>query len=281
MQSTQEELLGRLVYHIEDTMTIGQTYRVRLEISSDTSTHFIEKLIENVEEFSEHPEDLNSEIIQVGKTMRAKLEESSPEGENNFYIHLFGESNEREVNLYSDKSTIWEWDVKPLKEGRHPLYFTIEIITIKEGVEKPEVLPVYDSEITILSRSIFQAYKIQFISAGIILALISVILIMVFRKKKEAVENRDLTKLIKTKPLEGATALIENDQVKEALDLLDRFLKNKDEELSQEIILLKSRLSNVNNQQNKAIISKEAASTELNNIKLATLDIIERSKVFS
>lgn len=278
LKTTAEELMGRLIYHIQDTMTIGQTYRVRLEISADTSSHFIEKLIANVEEFSDHPEELNTEIIQIGKTMRAKLEESNPEAERYFYIHLFGESNEREVNLYSSKSTIWEWDVTPLKEGRHPLSFTIEIITIKDGIEKPEVLPVYDSKITILSRSLFQAYKVQFISGGIILALLVVILLLFLKKKRASTEQKDLEKLIKNHPLEGAIALIEEDKLKEALDVLDIFLKHKDEELFQEIILLKSRLSGNTNNLNKAIISNEDATTELNNIKLSTLDVVTRSK---
>ncbi len=278
---TEEELLGRLLYQVDDTMTIGQTYRVRLEISSDTSSHFIEKLIANVEEYSEHPEDLTSEIIQIGSTMHAHLEESNQEGNKNFYIHLFGESNEREVDLYSHEPTIWEWDVKPLKKGFHPLYFTIEIIKIKDGVEKTKVLPVYDREITILSLSVFQTYKIQFISGGIITTLIVVILLLVFNKKKVEAKKEDLNQLIKTKPLEGATALIENDQVKEALNVLDDFLKNKDSELLQELILLKSRLANNDSNRTKAIINQDSALTERNNIKLAVLDIVERSKVFS
>ena len=281
LQSTEEELIGRMIFHLADTMTVGQDYKVRLEISSDTSAHFIEKLIASVEKYSDQPEDFSTEIIQIGKTMQAHLEEIAPEGEKNFYIKLFGESAEREVELYSAASTIWEWVVRPLKKGYHPLYFTIEIITKKDGVEKPKVLPVYDSKITILSQSFFQTYKIQIISGGIIALLIAVILILVFRKKKVKEKQDDLEAIVKSNPLEGATKLVENDKIKRALEVLDQFLKNRDAEILQEIILLKSRLANVDNNFNKATISKEAASNERNNIKLAVLDIIERSKTFS
>lgn len=275
-RSTESEVMGRLVYHIEDTMIVGLTYRVRLEISADTTSHFIEKLIATVEEFSEQPEELTTEIIQIGKTMRAKLEESSQEGNRNFHIHLFGESNEREVDLYSDKSTVWEWNVTPLKTGRHPLHFTIEIVTIKNGVEKQAVLPVYDSEVTILSRSLFETYKIQFIAGGIIGLLLIVVMWLVFKKKKTVDAQNDLDQLVKTNPLEGAVALIEEDKVREALNVLDLYFKTNDPEAVQEIILLKSRLSNISNNLRKATISKEAASTEMNSIKLAALHLIER-----
>ena len=279
LQSAKDELKGRMIYHIEDTMTVGHVYRVRLEISSDTTSHFIEQLITTVEEYSDHPQDINNEIIQIDKTMRANLEDSSPDDNKNFYIHLFGENNEREVDLYSSKSTIWEWDVTPLKEGYYPLNFTIEIITKKEGVETQEVLPVYDSKITILSRSIFEAYKIQIISGGIISALLLIILVLFLKKKKRNQNQKDIDKLLKTKPLEGAIALIENDQLKEALDFLDEHLKDKNYELFQEIILLKSRFASNEKDLNQATISQEAASNEINKIKIAALDIIERSKM--
>ena len=259
-------------------MTIGHVYRVRLEISSDTSTHFIETLIATVEEYSDHPQDFNDEIIQIDKTMRAKLEDSSPESDKNFYIHLFGENEEREVDLYSSKSTIWEWDVTPLKEGYHPLYFTIEIITKKEGKETQEVLPVYDSKITILSRSIFETYKIQFISGGIISVLLVVILVLFLKKKKRNQQHKNIDNLLKTNPLEGVVAMIEEDHLKEALHFLDNHLKNKSNELNQEVILLKSRFSNTEKNLNKETITKESASNEFNKIKIVTLDIIERAK---
>lgn len=281
IKSAEDDILGRLTYIIDDTMTIGQTYRVNLEIRGDTTTHFIEKLIAEVEEYSNHPEDLNTEIIQIGETMHAHLEESAPEEQRKFYIHLFGESPERQVDLYSSEPTIWEWDVTPLKEGYHPLYFTIEIITKKDGVEKPETLPVYDSKITILSRSVFETYKLEFIGGGIISSLIAIILVLFFRKKKTTTEQINLEELAKIKPLKGSLALIENDKIKEALEVLNQFLKDKDVELLQETILLKSRLSSNENSLNKATISKEAAANERNSIKLSALDIIERSKTIA
>ncbi|OJJ19335.1 hypothetical protein BKI52_21215 [marine bacterium AO1-C] len=124
---------GTILHNIPDTMRVSKKQRieVRLIRSKDRIS-----IVQNVK----GSQKVKIADIKIGKAMGVKLIGSSK----NFEI--LAHSSEIQAVGRRDY-TLWEWDVTPLKDGRHDLY--LKVIVRKGDYNKD--LPVFDKTIQVVT----------------------------------------------------------------------------------------------------------------------------------
>jgi len=113
-----------LVFHANDTMQVNKTYLATLALARNSSLGPVKT---KVLEISEATDDnvMVDTTIELGKRMKARLMDLSPNNDKSFSILQIGSD---EQNLSNTKEAIWQWNIEPLKEGVHKLRLSIEVI---------------------------------------------------------------------------------------------------------------------------------------------------------
>jgi hypothetical protein len=131
---------GSMVYSVEDTMKVGETYTIDLRISKMISTSIAEDLVD----------DYIIEVIPTSETMEVLLFDPNPdEKDASFLIKPLTES---EQWLSNDTAyTEWKWTVRPLKKGQHSLKLVINIIKTTPVGNMKKSITVFQEDIQINS----------------------------------------------------------------------------------------------------------------------------------
>ncbi len=124
---------GTILHNIPDTMRVNKKQRieVRLIRSRDRIS-----IVQNVR----GSQKVKISEIKVGKAMGVKLMGSPQKFE------ILAHSSEIQAVGRRDY-TLWEWDVTPLKDGRHDLY--LKVIVRKGDYNKD--LPVFDKTVQVVT----------------------------------------------------------------------------------------------------------------------------------
>ena len=133
--NTKEDALsqGTILHNIPDTMRMGKKQRIEVRLIRSRNRISI---VQNVK----GSQKLKIAEIKIGKAMGVKLIGSSK----NFEIL----AHSSEIQAVGKRDyTLWEWDVTPLKDGRHDLY--LKVIVRKGNYNKD--LPVFDKKIQVVT----------------------------------------------------------------------------------------------------------------------------------
>ncbi|MEM7106416.1 MAG: hypothetical protein AAF502_25030 [Bacteroidota bacterium] len=279
IQEGLDELRGQLLYFIPDSMTVNEAYRVEMTIKRIVTQKFrIDKgkAILNIPISKEKlkTRDNNEVTIEIGKVMRAELIDSSPE--QRFHVVPFGESKKL-VDLTGKDHTLWQWDVVPLSEGRHYLNFLVEIIMTTEDGVFSEAIPVYKKKIYVEAvPGIGQRIGLiaGIIGGGTLGAFLLFFLLKKRRSSDDFVANQ--AQKIKSIP-EKVTFLVKKDKLRLALVALDQFL-DIDDELTKDVVLLKSTLTGLEDQIESGTASEENINLTKNRIRASILELTELIK---
>lgn len=124
---------GTILHNIPDTMRVGKKQRIEVRLTRGKDRISI---VQNIK----GSQKVRISEIKVGKAMGVKLIASSQ----NFEI--LAHSSEIQAVGRRDY-TLWEWDVTPLKDGKHDLY--LKVIVRKGDYNKD--LPVFDKSVQVVT----------------------------------------------------------------------------------------------------------------------------------
>jgi len=129
---------GTIAYSIPDTMTYGQVETITLRITKNETVEVITHGIAQPDRI------LVLENVRVSPLMTAELIDPSPDKA----CFVIKGINTTEQNIEEQGFTQWEWTVKPVKAGSHPLKLLIKVKT-QTGTKD---IPVYDQNIYVYSK---------------------------------------------------------------------------------------------------------------------------------
>ena len=123
-----DKVKSAMVFHIDDTMQIGTGYKVTLALGKDLSLDDLKAEVQL--STNAKAEDLRTDTtLKVAAEMRARLKDLSPAGEKSFDITSLSESGDiQEINEETDNKAFWQWNVIPLKEGKHRIELVVDIV---------------------------------------------------------------------------------------------------------------------------------------------------------
>jgi len=142
-----------LVFHADDTMQVNKTYTATLALARNAPLGPIKM---KVLEASDATDDnvIIDTSIQLGKKMRADLRDFGPRNEKSFFIERIGSD---EQILSNSKESFWQWNIEPLKEGRHKLKLVIQVILGDDGEVN---LPTKEIPVTIFAQKVSMGTRI-------------------------------------------------------------------------------------------------------------------------
>jgi hypothetical protein len=134
--------IGKLIYHVPDTMIVKKTYIIKIRINRDTSD---KKILQNIEK------SLVESKIKTTSTMEVYIVDPSPQNEKSFEIT----KSNIDVQIVEDTAyTEWVFGVTPLKSGK--LKLNIVASLIKGDNKKQEV---YFDDIYVISNPKVTLYE--------------------------------------------------------------------------------------------------------------------------
>lgn len=145
-----DKVKSAMVFHIEDTMQIGTGYKVTLALGKDLSLDDLKAEVQL--STNAKAEDLKTDTtLKVAAEMRARLKDLSPAGEKSFDITSLSESSDiQELNEETDNKAFWQWNVIPLKEGKHRIELVVDIVLDRK---RSIFLPSRTMDVMIHARS--------------------------------------------------------------------------------------------------------------------------------
>ncbi len=290
--AVHKDVEGSLAHHIPKEMTMGEISHVELVLSRAKSTQrAIAKLNPQIQD-----DATTATVEKLSYYMKAELIDYNAVGEDRFFeINLTGGPNHKiqYIDLEDTTSTAkWDWAVKPVKTGTHPLQ--IKVSMNLDGKIGPTNEPVFQTVVvysdTVLvtsnrSLSAIPAVNTDTQKSGTSwntpLAVVGALLVLgfpiffIYRKRKrkkifDVQENDDHA------DPEEIMMLIRNGEVEKAVgELLDLSKINGNEEIKNSIILQQTRWSHLEDDMNKGIISREDQQLERNKIHVALLHILD------
>ena len=127
-----ETVRNALIFHIDDTMRIGTGYKATLALGKDQVLEDLEK--EMQEATDAQMSDLKVDTsLRVEAEMRARLKDLSPASDRSFDISALSEDGDvQEINEETGNRAFWQWNVVPLKKGKHKLQLVVEVVLNKK-----------------------------------------------------------------------------------------------------------------------------------------------------
>lgn len=124
---------GNIAYNVPKRMNIRDTAVIQLKLSLKTSIDELERMIEATGE-------KRGERIKVSDRMEAQLDSSD------FAIIPIGDKIQA---VSRNDITKWEWEVKPISEGRHFLHLTVSVLLLVENTSTPKAVCTFDKMIEV------------------------------------------------------------------------------------------------------------------------------------
>lgn len=177
-----------LMFHVRDTMEVKKPKLATLVLSRNSS---VIELKEDVLE-SERPklkEITTATDVEFGSKMKARLISFGDENdEESFKIEALGD--DEQTFRENRKKLIWQWKVTPLKEGKHELKLSVQVLE-KDG--EATSLPAKNISVTIhaTKRTTMQQIggflerKWEFVVTAILIPVIIAVVTSAIRNKGE------------------------------------------------------------------------------------------------
>jgi len=272
-----DKIKGRLSFVCDTIMEVGKSYIVKMVISSDTTRVFLEEVIASDPILKENKAQVKTEIIKIGKQMRATLRDLDDHGDPQFSIVALEEDKIMYVDLTDGEPTIWTWSVKPLIAGNHRLAFSILIVDIKEGIEINDPEPVKKIMVKVkVADTFWNNNKTAILGFGGI-SLLSLFGFLFYRRR-----NRKQMILKKASviidPIDKAKFFIEHDQAENAIQTIDQALPDE-HEMHNDIVLVKSRIVVLQKAISQSTMKQDEINREKNSIKVGIIDIIDQIRI--
>lgn len=139
-----------LVFHIDDSMQTGQGYKATLALGREQVLADLKKEMEDATG-SDAKDLIVDTALKVAAQMRARLKDLSPASGRSFDISPMSEGNEiQDINEETGNKAFWQWNVVPLKEGKHQLELVVEVVLNKK---QNVFLPSKTIPVTIYAKS--------------------------------------------------------------------------------------------------------------------------------
>ncbi len=263
-------LQGRLAYDVPDSMHVGKVSRVELAVSSGKLDATVLAAIEN-------PENPQFATIRIGNKMKAELLDYDGTSVNpNFHIERLGGFEEQTVQTTDSMPTLWEWNVVPLKPGEHSLQVKVSVITFNETTKQNDymtLIPSFTREVRVIAVAVPKKRPSRiafFVVLGGAILLSVVLLVLLLRPRRSQAKINRLA-------LAGdVPALIELGELDAAIEEMKKKAASSGKrELEKEILGLDARLSQLQREVNKGIISKPDEIMERNKITVALIHLFE------
>lgn len=282
---------GSLAHYIPPEMKTGEISHVELTLSSAISPEVaLAKLNPQIQSMA-----TTAPLEKLSYYMKAELIDYNAVGTERFFdIYLTG-GVENEIQYLDLEDTTfiakWDWAVKPLKAGKHPLQ--IKVSMNLDGKMSPthqpvfQTLEVYSATVMVTSTNTIPitptgsntsvsntSWKLSLVALGAII-LLGTPLFFIFRKKRRkqifnVQENDDHA------DPEEIMMLIRNGEVEKAVgELLDLAKIRNNDEMKNSIILQQTRWSHLEDDVNNGIISRADQQMERNKIHMALLHILD------
>ncbi len=195
-----DKVKNAMIFHIDDTMQIGSGYKVTLALGKDLSIGDLKAEVQM--STNAKAEDLRTDTtLKVAAEMRARLKDLSPAGEKSFDITSLSESGDiQEINEETDNKAFWQWNVIPLKEGKHRLELVVDIVLDKK---RSIFLPSRTMDVMIYSKSesigakfsaFFEKYWQWMITAIIIPIIIAWLTTRIRQRQQASPVQKDVKK---------------------------------------------------------------------------------------
>ncbi len=271
-ESYQNAVKGLLEYYVPDTMVLNAPHLIRVVITSDTSDLGREKAKEAFEGIvgppPSVPDSIVEALIKISEVMRAELRDPSPAGDKRFFIDPPGKK-EQIVDLYTGDPTVWNWTVTPLTKGKHSLNIIVEVLFEKDGQYFPKAEEQVFTVSVVVEPSFF-SQNLGWLLTTAMLLLAGLLAIWLWRRRKQ----KQMIQLAVS--YNQLTALVAQNRLDTALDMLADALRDTSDKYFGETVIYQSRLSDLEENINKGIISTDAAALEENKIRNSVLSMLSR-----
>lgn len=247
---------GRVSYQIPDKMIVDETYRIELIISEKYKE---QQLVEMVASFTDTAK-ISTETISIGNDMKVSLISPYPVKQ----FHITPLSNETQ-SIKNKELTLWQWDVVPLLDGKSKLILNVEILINN----KEQSIPVFDKEINIVSKSFDYGFLITLF---VLTLVILVFLILIIKQSKK---SRTMNEINSNIVVEIKKLITEN-KTKQALDKLEKYLRNVDNDLHNQIIMHQANYISISQQADLNTISFADAKQSFAQINFAILRLLDK-----
>lgn len=176
-----------LLFNIKDTLQVHSIYKATLGLAKGET---IEELKRDVLQSStDNGNNIIDTTLKIASVMRATLKESGGTKEY-FQISPIGEE-EQSIDEVSDNKAFWQWNIEPLKEGKHQLELVVEIVVKSRHIFLPSrtipVLIYSQPEGTATKVSNFIGNNWQWIISAVFIPLF-ITWITIRHKNKQAVD---------------------------------------------------------------------------------------------
>lgn len=134
--------IGEISYNLPDTMTYGKVEIITLRIAKQEEDSVL------IAETSSGNPFVIVKGIRVSSIMTAELIDPSPDKS----MFIIKPLSSIEQNIEDYGYTQWEWSVKPVKAGKHPLKLVIKVKLFGENGSSIKDIPVYDNNIYVHAK---------------------------------------------------------------------------------------------------------------------------------
>ena len=178
-----ELVRGKIAHHVPDTMTV--------DLDTQIWVHISKALNDSILLEGRSAVGVVIDAILVSSSVNVSLIDPSPDIDKNFHIAKLSPDRQ---SVDDSTSTIWEWNVRPLKAGTFPLRISAEVDVINEFGRLPKYVPVYDDEVYVEAvpfrdtKNFFQKYW-QWLITVIGIPLLSLLGKKIFQQRKKRREK--------------------------------------------------------------------------------------------
>ena len=131
---------GKVVFDWPSRMKTDETYLIHLAIACNMPLQYLQAQVDSLAEVDtdttgQHRRRHNKTQVQLGRHMKAELMGASANDANVTISRPPDDDGNRTIDLQTDTSVVWSWNVTPRKEG--PLKLTMYLTRVDEHDSRP------------------------------------------------------------------------------------------------------------------------------------------------
>lgn len=271
---------------IPDKMIKDQLYSFKIKIDH---MHNLEETIKKIEEKEGIDVEYNVDDLRTERGLVIGSKGMLPLGDISKYVNFVVTADDPEAFSIVDrykvgfqeidcvKPAIWQYDITPLKEGKHKVYFNVYLsedgktpIPHEGGKEK-----IIDVEIIKAEESFLSKYTLPL--SGGFLGLLFLGLYL-FKRRKKLAEKEVITSAITAQDILKMESLVEKGEVDKALSLMTKKIPDHNNKIRQEALLCLRNYNKLTKNYSMGIVSFDDYSQQSSALSLAVIQLISELK---
>ncbi len=271
---------------IPDKMIKDEQYSFKIKIDH---MHNLEETIEKIKQKEGIDVEYNVKDLATKRGLVIGSKGMLPLGNISKYVNFVVTADDPEAFSIIDryevgfqeidcvKPAIWQYDITPLKEGKHKVYFNVYLsddgktpIPHEGGKEK-----IIDVEIIKAEESFLTKYTLPL--SGGFLGLVFLGLFL-FKRRKRLAEKEVITSAITESDLLKMETLVEKGEVDKALSLMTKKIPDHTNKIRQEALLCLRNYNKLTKNYSMNIVSFEDYSQQSSTLSLAVIQLISELK---